>query len=180
MIETETNLLPHGLAIDYAIHDKKTPGKPHNPHCHILVTLRGWENGGWGPKLRHLNHHGLMRDLRESWAISVNYALRDAGIDAAIDHRSHEERGLASRPTQKEGAGARGRAQRGKKSERVERNVRIRAYNASLRKPPMNCKTTSSAIVQKTTLVEKFQTGEATGGLSVGVLSDFRTKGRGR
>jgi hypothetical protein len=168
-------LLTHRIAIDYCIHDKKQPDKPANPHCHILCTLRQWEDGGWGPKQRELNSRSRIARLRKSWADHVNRALVEAGIEASIDHRSHEERGLTTKPMQKEGAGARGRVQRGLKSERVEENERIREHNASL-KPQMDCQ----ILPKPVPTVERSVNVEASEGLTVDVLNALRTRGQSR
>lgn len=124
------------IAIDYCIHDKAQHSKPANPHVHILCTLREWKDGGWGPKLRELNRREALVRLRQSWADHVNRALTAAGIETSIDHRSHAVRGLTTIPQIKEGAGARGRFARGRKSERVQHNIQIRAANAvKIRQP---------------------------------------------
>ena len=40
-----------GMCCDFAIHDPDPPG--HNPHCHIMLTMRAIEeNGKWMPKSR--------------------------------------------------------------------------------------------------------------------------------
>ena len=40
-----------GMCCDFAIHDPDPPG--HNPHCHIMLTMRAIEeNGKWLPKSR--------------------------------------------------------------------------------------------------------------------------------
>ena len=45
------NFVDNGMCCDIAIHDPSPPG--HNPHVHIMLTLRGIdENGLWLPKSR--------------------------------------------------------------------------------------------------------------------------------
>ena len=45
------NFVSRGMCCDIAIHDPAPPG--HNPHVHIMLTMRGIdENGKWLPKSR--------------------------------------------------------------------------------------------------------------------------------
>lgn len=73
----------------------------------------------------------FLQDLRASWADHANAALRDAGYDVRIDHRSNRVRGLAALPTIHEGAAAREMEKRGEISDRCEENRKIKAYNAA-------------------------------------------------
>jgi hypothetical protein len=127
-------LTPHGVIADIGIHDERKPGKPANPHSHVMVTMRGLaaDGEGFGPKLRQLNWNGTISRWRESWAEHVNGALERAGLDERVDHRSHADRGLEIEPTTKEGPAARGIEARGKVSARMARNRAIRAQNAVL------------------------------------------------
>ena len=47
----EEYFVSKGMCCDIAIHDPDPPG--HNPHCHIMLTMRAIdENGKWMPKSR--------------------------------------------------------------------------------------------------------------------------------
>ena len=55
--------------------------------------------GRFGPKVRRLDHlrHGPleMERQRAEWARRATEALREAGVDAVVDLRSHERRAAA-------------------------------------------------------------------------------------
>ena len=44
-----------------------------------------------------------LKAIREQWANITNKHLKEAKIDARIDHRSHKDRGLEQLPTKKLG-----------------------------------------------------------------------------
>ena len=51
----QENFVDKGMIADWSIHnpqpDKDNPGKPANPHAHIMLTLRSLRsNGSWAPK----------------------------------------------------------------------------------------------------------------------------------
>lgn len=125
-------LTPAGVVVDVAFHRSHRKDRPANPHIHVMETMRTVVGEGFGPKLRALNGNDEVVRRRAIWAEIVNAALAAAGHDARIDHRSHAERGIVYEPTQKEGPGARGRADRGQVSDRVAENVAIRRRNARL------------------------------------------------
>ncbi len=104
-----------GMVVDFSMHDPDPPN--HNPHVHILLTMRPIdENGNWAPKSRlvyDLDENGerirlpsgkwkshkedLMNwnqranaDIwRESWANIVNAHLEANGFSERIDHRGY-------------------------------------------------------------------------------------------
>jgi hypothetical protein len=126
-------LTPSGVVVDAAFHTSQRKDRPKNPHVHFMETMRAVVGDGFGPKLRALNDRAEVVRRRAIWAECVNEALAEAGHAARIDHRSNAERGIGDEPTIKEGAGARGRADRGQVSERVDTNAAIRARNAKRR-----------------------------------------------
>lgn len=111
-----------GMIADLCIHwDIGTDGQP-KPHAHVLLTMRGIENGEFGPKRRHWqmtpdgkeylldangkkipdwNNKGLLITWRERWASHVNTWLLERGIDQQIDHRSFSDRGITIEPERK-------------------------------------------------------------------------------
>ena len=115
---------------DLAIH---TDAKNHNPHAHIMTTLRPLGAEGWGDKLRAWNDRSKIERWRESWADHTNRALERAGIDARVDHRSLEAQGIDRLPTVKEGYAAREMEARGRVSDRMAINRQIHAWNRQLR-----------------------------------------------
>lgn len=97
----------------WAIHEPKAQdGKP-NPHVHVMFTSRSLADGiererevffkranrhqpeqGGAPKNRQWMAKERLLDLRESWETHANVALKRAGHNAVIDHRSLEAQGI--------------------------------------------------------------------------------------
>ncbi len=100
----------YGVAVDLAVHDPRPDGDPRNFHAHILTTTREVTPTGLGAKIgldmqplnRHRrglpNHQAEYVNVRERWAQLTNAALREAGIDASIDHRSYAAQGIDREP----------------------------------------------------------------------------------
>ena len=105
-----------------------SPSLPQ-PHAHILLTLRGVEGGGFGPKRREWNATALLQHWREAWADLANACLAENGHDVRIDHRSLETLGLDLMPQVKLGAGVRRREAAGEVTERGARARDDRAFN---------------------------------------------------
>jgi ATP-dependent exoDNAse (exonuclease V) alpha subunit len=98
------------VAVDLAVHDPRPDGDPRNFHAHLLTTTREVTPTGLGAK-SGLDMHGRDRhrrglpdhkeeyvNVRERWAQLTNGALREAGIDARVDHRSYEAQGIDREP----------------------------------------------------------------------------------
>lgn len=101
-----------GCAVDVAIHAPGKEGDERNHHAHILRTTRKVAIDGLGAKL-DTEKAGRKRvdDLeavRARWAELTNERLRENGIEARVDHRSHAERGIEAVPTLHLGPGATG------------------------------------------------------------------------
>jgi hypothetical protein len=98
------------VAVDLAVHEPPAGGDPRNFHAHLLTTTREVTPAGLGAKAgidmdqRERRRRGLPDhrqeyiNLRERWATLTNAALREANIDARIDHRSLAARGLDREP----------------------------------------------------------------------------------
>jgi len=98
------------VAVDLAVHDPPAGGDPRNFHAHLLTTTREVTPAGLGAKagidmdLRERLRRGLPDhrqeyiSLRERWATLTNDALREANIDARIDHRSLAAQGIDREP----------------------------------------------------------------------------------
>lgn len=152
------NFVDRGMIADLAIHDpdKGTGGIP-NPHFHILCPIRPIsENGEWGAKQRReylLDEHGeriigkdgrylfnavpttdwnspeTLKLWRKNWARLVNDAFREKGIDAKIDDRSYEERGIDIIPSVHEGPAVRAMEKKGIHTDKRDWNKLIRETN---------------------------------------------------
>jgi hypothetical protein len=98
------------VAVDLAVHEPPAGGDPRNFHAHLLTTTREVTPAGLGAKagidmdLRERRRRGLpdhrqeYLSLRERWATLTNNALREANIDARIDHRSLAAQGVDREP----------------------------------------------------------------------------------
>ena len=100
----------YGTAVDLAIHDPKADGDPRNFHAHLLTTTREVTPAGLGAKAG-LDMAALERAkrglptgteqftaVRERWAALMNGALRDANVEARVDHRSLAAQGIDRQP----------------------------------------------------------------------------------
>jgi Ti-type conjugative transfer relaxase TraA len=65
-------------------------GSDHNPHAHIMLTLRGVIPTGFGPKERQWNGKAVLIQWRSAWAERANEHLARAGHSVRIDHRTLE------------------------------------------------------------------------------------------
>lgn len=147
-----------GMCADICLHD--TGGG--NPHAHIMLTMRPFEQGGtWGakqkkeyildpqgkkiydPKKRQYkcnsvpatdwNEQSKAEEWRGAWADCVNSELSKRGIAERIDHRSYERQGVDQIPTIHLGAAASQMEKRGIATERGNLNREIEVTNQRLR-----------------------------------------------
>lgn len=78
------NFVSKGMIADISFHDLDG----HNPHAHVMLTLREITPQGFGNKNRSWNEHDLMDEWRASWSRMSNRALERVGSQNRIDHRS--------------------------------------------------------------------------------------------
>lgn len=98
------------VAVDLAVHEPRPDGDPRNFHAHLLTTTREITPAGLGAKTgldmqSRERHRRQLPDarkefvtLRERWATLTNEALKEAHIDARIDHRSLAAQGIEREP----------------------------------------------------------------------------------
>jgi MobA/MobL family len=98
------------VAVDLAVHEPPRGGDPRNFHAHLLATTREVTPAGLSAKSgldmdrrerrrRNLpDHRQEYINIRERWATLTNEALRDANIDARVDHRSLAAQGIDREP----------------------------------------------------------------------------------
>ena len=123
----------YNVAVDLAIHAPRPEGDPRNHHAHLLATTREVTAEGLGPKTG-LDRKGEIRselglptsrqeftNLRARWAELANAALREANVEARIDHRSLEAQGIDREPTPRLPWAAIAAERRGERSEVAER-----------------------------------------------------------
>ncbi|MGH8290927.1 MAG: MobQ family relaxase [Steroidobacteraceae bacterium] len=135
------------VAVDLAIHAPRPEGDPRNFHAHLLATTREVTPEGLGPKTgldmagATRSELGLppsrqeFRTLRARWAELTNEALRQANIEARVDHRTLEAQGIDREPGPQIPIAALKRERRGELSEvagriRERYRQRVAARNA--------------------------------------------------
>ena len=152
------NFVDNGMCADICIHDNKKG----NPHAHILLTMRPFnDDGAWGVKQRkvyHLDDDGnkiydsakrqykcgkmqttdwnerhKAEEWRAAWADTVNRYLEAINHTERIDHRSFVRQGIDLVPTVHMGAAAHSMEKRGIRTERGDRNREIELLNSRLR-----------------------------------------------
>ncbi|TAK76886.1 MAG: Ti-type conjugative transfer relaxase TraA [Gammaproteobacteria bacterium] len=89
------NFIKLGMVADYSIHDSDG----HNPHAHVMLTLRPVIGNSFGKKERKWNDKRLFRSWREEWSAVTNKHLALCGIDKRISHLSYADQGIDLEPT---------------------------------------------------------------------------------
>jgi Ti-type conjugative transfer relaxase TraA len=89
-----------GMIADFCIR-----GDSHNPHAHILLTLRGVTAEGFGPKERRWNGKATLLEWRSAWADRANEHLARAGQAVRIDHRTLADQQIELTPGRRIGIG---------------------------------------------------------------------------
>lgn len=92
---------PGGVVVDISIAAPSQDADPRNFHAYVLIPTRKLVNGLWSPKLgrQTFNNPEFLRQLRSQWAVYVNEALKDAGLEISVDHRSNRDRGIEPQQT---------------------------------------------------------------------------------
>lgn len=121
------------VAVDLAIHAPRPEGDQRNFHAHLLATTREVTPAGLGPKTG-LDRKGEVRSelglptsrqefasVRARWAELTNAALREANIEARVDHRSLRAQGIDREPRPQLPWAAIAAERRGERSEVAER-----------------------------------------------------------
>ena len=117
-----------GMIADIGYHDFDS----HNPHAHIMLTMRLVNEEGFGKKERKWNKRDAVREYRADWAEYANLALERAGIDERIDHRSLKEQGIEREPQIHLGAKVMEMEARGVQTRVGDESRRISAVNLDL------------------------------------------------
>ena len=104
----EEQFVSKGMCCDFAIHDPDPPG--HNPHCHIMLTMRAIDENGERIRLPsgrwkshkedtvdwNEQHHA--EEWRHGWEVVQNRYLEMSGSPERVDMRSYERQGLDIAP----------------------------------------------------------------------------------
>ncbi|CAK7022341.1 MAG: hypothetical protein DELT_02462 [Desulfovibrio sp.] len=132
MARTKDGPLPYSFAVHKG-HDKQ------NPHCHLLISERVNDGisrtpGQWfkraakdpakggAKKTNELRPREWLLQCRELWAERANHALRLAGHEARIDHRTLEAQGIDRAPTTHLGPSVAAMERKGIRTMRGSRN----------------------------------------------------------
>ena len=80
----QENFVDYGMIADIAFHDLDS----HNPHAHVMLTLRTVSPNGFGNKQREWNNRENIEAWRVNWEIIANDRLKKYGHKSRIDSRS--------------------------------------------------------------------------------------------
>ena len=155
----QEHFVSKGMCCDMAIHDPDPPG--HNPHCHIILTLRAIdEQGKWLPKSRKiydLDDNGQRirlpsgswkchiektvdwdeqyhcEEWRHGWENVQNHYLEMVQSKEHVDLRSYKRQGVDTIPTVHMGPAVAEMERRGIQTNIGNLNRDIRAVNRLLR-----------------------------------------------
>jgi ATP-dependent exoDNAse (exonuclease V) alpha subunit len=124
----QSNFVDKGMIADICIHGENT----HNPHAHIMLSMREAQADGLGQKVRDWNSKEQLEAWRENWADCCNMALEISGASVTIDHRSYAEQGIDKIPTIHQGPAATEIHRKGQDSYIVHINTQIADNNREL------------------------------------------------
>ena len=89
-----------GNAVPWYVAIHQTGEDEHNPHAHIVIRDSSPVDGR---RVLQMSERGSTKRIRAKWAERASIALKQAGHDVTIDHRSHRARGLEDKPTRHRG-----------------------------------------------------------------------------
>ncbi len=81
------NFVAEGMIADIAFHDLDS----HNPHAHVMLTMREVTPTGFGNKVREWNNKENINIWRNNWEVIANKKLKENGYKSRIDCRTIEE-----------------------------------------------------------------------------------------
>ena len=117
-----------GMIADVAFHNLDS----HNPHAHIMLTMREINQEGFSYKNRDWNKRELLEKKREAWSSYANLALEKAGVESKIDHRSLEEQGINRIPQIHLGSAVTAMTKRGVETDKGDRYREIEEANKQI------------------------------------------------
>lgn len=122
----------HGCAADVAIHRPGRNGDQRNHHAHVLLTTRRLTAAGFTEKTRELDDlkTGEIGRWRARFAEVQNERLREAGVEARVDHRSLEAQAIDREATIHLGPAATALERRGVPTRLGESNRAVQASHA--------------------------------------------------
>ena len=137
-----------GMIADIGYHDFDS----HNPHAHIMLTMRSVDQEGFGKKKRAWNKRAAIAAHRQAWAEHANQALERAGYAEQIDHRSLEDQGVEREPQIHLGAKVIEMEARGISTEVGAESRRISKVNRNIARQQANRERLQTSIKLEQTL----------------------------
>ena len=131
-----------GMVADVAFHHLDG----HNPHAHILLTMRDISPSGFGNKNRSWNATSCLEAQRLAWQEHANLALAQAGRAEKIDHRSYAAQGINRIPQIHLGPQVAAMRKKGITTDKGEEYERIVAANRELEALEKSLKLTEELI----------------------------------
>lgn len=125
----QREMVDRGMVADLNVHWDVGVDGLAKPHAHVMLSLRGMGEDGFGAKVRDWNRTELVEHWREAWADHVNERLAQLDIDARIDHRSLDAQGIDLEPQNKIGPAAGRRADEGLEADRLDEHHEIARAN---------------------------------------------------
>ncbi len=119
-----------GKIADIAFHELNS----HNPHAHIMLTMREINQEGFGLKNRDWNKKELLEKKRKAWSTYANHALEKAGFMQKIDHRTLSEQGVNRIPQIHLGSAVTAMTSRGVETDKGNRYREIEKANKQIEK----------------------------------------------
>ena len=116
----QAEFVDRGMIADLNVHWDMAEDGMLKPHAHVMLTMRAVDENGFGQKAREWNCTEMLERWRERWAELANERLVELDIDARIDHRSLEARGIVLEPQSQIGAPAKRIEDRGIEGQGIE------------------------------------------------------------
>ena len=167
----QAEFVSKGMIADIGYHDFDS----HNPHAHIMLTMRPVNEAGFGRKERRWNKRDAVREYRADWAEYANRALEQAGFDERIDHRSLKDQGIEREPQIHLGAQVMEMEARGIQTRVGDESRRISKVNRDLKRQAAKREKLQAEIAagQKAERLLAKPAAISMGDLAAGVSQDF-------
>ncbi|MCP4932762.1 MAG: MobA/MobL family protein [bacterium] len=148
----------YGVAVDMAIHAPHRKGDERNHHVHYLMSTRRMNENGFAEKGelelsdKKKKEMGFqvgkqqVKEIRKNWADHANRALKEAGLEVRLDHRSYKAQGIDRTPTQHMGPTATKLEREGKPSRIGDKNRATETWNRDLYNMQQDAKVIDLAI----------------------------------
>lgn len=123
-----------GFVVDAGFHRADRRGDQRNDHAHLVISLRPVEGDDFAKKKPRdfMDKEEKLEFWRERWASYQNKALKEAGFDTTVDHRTLEAQGIDRAPTVHMGRKAMLLERRGEGSELGDLNREIEEHNRQI------------------------------------------------